>query len=190
MATHGPGLGQGHQRSGAPAEDGSEPAVRAGVRAVVITVSNEVAAGAEDRGGLLALDLLADAGLPAERVVVPDQPARIRTAIRVAITDGCRFVLTCGGTGIGPTDHTAEVVRGLVAFELPGIAEEIRRRGAAHTPLALVSRQVAGAILGPGHPPVFVLAAPGSRGGVRDALAVVSELVPYVLDQLDGAGHA
>ncbi len=187
--THEPGLGQGRHPARAPADAAPGRAGRVGPRAAVITVSDEVAAGAEDRGGLLALDLLAAAGLPAQRVVVPDQPDRIRAAIRTAITEGCRFVLTCGGTGIGPTDHTADVIRGLIAFDLPGIAEEIRRRGAAQTPLALVSRQVAGAILGPGHPPVFVLAAPGSRGGVRDALAVVVDLVPYVLDQLDGAGH-
>ena len=165
------------------------PAV--GWRAVVITVSDEVAAGTdEDRGGRLALDLLLEAGVPAERVVVPDDPVRIRQAVEAAVEDGCRFVLTCGGTGIGPSDYTTAVVAGLLSFEIPGIAEEIRRRGAEQTPLALVSRQVAGAIVRPGRPAVFVLASAGSRGGVRDALAVVGGLLGYVIEQLDGAGHA
>ncbi len=162
----------------------------AGLRARVITVSDQVAAGLdEDRGGLLAVQLLADAGVPAERVVVADDPQLIRSAVWAAVAAGCRVVLTCGGTGIGPTDHAAQVVGGLLSFQIPGIAEEIRRRGAVHTPQALVSRQVAGAIIGRDHPPVFALAAPGSRGGVRDALAVVGGLLPYLIDQLDGAGH-
>jgi molybdopterin biosynthesis enzyme MoaB len=49
---------------------------------------------------------------------------------------------------------------------------------------------VAGAIVRPGRPAVFVLAAPGSRGGVRDALGVVGESLRYIIEQLDGAGHA
>jgi molybdopterin biosynthesis enzyme MoaB len=100
------------------------------------------------------------------------------------------MVVTCGGTGLGPRDNTTAVVRDLLSFEIPGIAEEIRRRGLQHTPQALVSREVAGAIVRPGRPAVFVLAAPGSRGGVRDALGVVGESLRYIIEQLDGAGHA
>lgn len=163
----------------------------AGLPARVITISDEVIAGSdEDRGGLLAVDLLAQAGALVDRVVVPDRPESIRQAVEDAIADGVRVVLTCGGTGIGPSDHTAEVMADLLSFEIPGIAEEIRRRGAEQTPLALVSRQVAGAIVRPGRPAVFVLASAGSRGGVRDALAVVGGLLGYVIEQLDGAGHA
>lgn len=106
------------------------------------------------------------------------------------MTAGSRVVLLCGGTGIGPHDHTATVVRSLLSVDIPGVAEEIRRRGVAHTPQALVSREVAGAIIRPDGRSAFVLAAPGSRGGVRDALAVVGDLLGYIVDQLDGAGHA
>ena len=167
--------------------DGGPAAV---LRGRVITVSDEAAAGRDpDRGGLLAVDLLTQAGVVVDRVVVPDDPDLIRQAIEAAVGDGVRVVLTCGGTGIGPSDHTADVVAGLVSFQIPGIAEEIRRRGAEQTPLALVSRQVAGAILRPGRPAVFVLASAGSRGGVRDALAVVGGLLGYLIEQLDGAGH-
>lgn len=45
-------------------------------------------------------------------------------------------------------------------------------------------------IIGPDHPPVLLLAVPGSRGGVRDALGVVGEQLGYIIEQLDGAGHA
>lgn len=164
---------------------------RAGLRAAVIVVSDEVFSGADDdRGGPVAADLLQRHRLTTERRVVPDDPAQVRDAIAAAIDGGARVVLACGGTGIGPRDLTPQAVRGMLAFEIPGIAEEIRRRGLAHTPQALVSREVAGVVTGAGHRPALVLAIPSSRGGVRDALGVVGDQLAYIIDQLDGAGHA
>ena len=158
--------------------------------ATVITVSDEVFSGADaDRGGPVAAELLSELGVAVERKVVPDDGDRIEAAIRAAMTAGARFVMACGGTGIGPKDRTPEVVARLLTFQMPGIAEEIRRLGIAHAKPALVSREVAGAIVPEVGAPVFVLAAPGSRGGVRDALSVVGPILDYVIEQLDGAGH-
>ncbi|HOQ52567.1 MAG TPA: MogA/MoaB family molybdenum cofactor biosynthesis protein [Micropruina sp.] len=170
----------------------AEAALRsaAGLRATVIVVSDEVASGADtDRGGPVAVDLLAAHGVPADRCMVPDDPGRLRAAIGAAIDSGARVVLACGGTGIGPRDWTSDVVRALIDVEIPGIGEEIRRRGSAHTRLALVSREVAGVVLRDEAPSVLLLAAPGSRGGIRDTLGVVGDLIGYILEQLDGAGH-
>jgi molybdenum cofactor synthesis domain-containing protein len=166
------------------------PVTSSALRARVITVSDEVAAGRDgDRGGLLAVDLLTQLGAQPTRVVVPDDRARITAAVMEAVRDGCRFVMTCGGTGIGPTDCTSDVVSGLLTYQVPGVAEEIRRRGLAHSAPALVSREVAGVIRRDDSRPALVLCAPGSRGGVRDALDVVGPLLGYIVDQLDGAGH-
>jgi molybdenum cofactor synthesis domain-containing protein len=160
------------------------------MRATVVTVSDEVASGADtDRGGPVAVALLQDLGWEVDHAVAPDDPDRIAAAIQAATNLGSRLVLACGGTGIGPRDHSAEVVRSLVAFEIPGIAEEIRRQGLAHTAQALISREIAGVIAGHGHPPVLVLAVPGSRGGVRDAIGVVGAHLGHIIEQLDGAGH-
>lgn len=160
------------------------------LRAAVITVSDEVASGADaDRGGPVAVSLLQELGCEVTTSVVPDDPDAIVAAVRRSIAEGARVVLASGGTGIGPRDHTPQTIRGLLAFEIPGIAEEIRRRGLTHTPQALVSREVAGVVTGD-HPPSLVLAVPGSRGGIRDALGVVGDQLAYIVDQLDGAGHA
>lgn len=159
------------------------------IEVLVLTVSDEVASGADtDRGGLLAVELLAEHGLIAHREVVGDAVPAIEAAIQAAVARGVRVVLASGGTGIGPRDLTSGVVARLIGVELPGIGEEIRRRGAAHTPRALISREIAGLILTEGAP-VLLAAIPGSRGGVRDALAVIGALIPYLLDQADGAGH-
>ncbi|MFV0427843.1 MAG: molybdenum cofactor biosynthesis protein B, partial [Arachnia sp.] len=131
---------------------------------------------------------LAAHGIAAERRVVGDDASAISEAVRSALAGGRRIVITCGGTGVGPSDVTAETVAPMLTYELPGIAEEIRRRGMAATSIALVSREVAGVIVDQVRPPAFVLAAPGSRGGVRDAIAVVGPLLRYLIKQLDGEG--
>ncbi len=174
-----------------PMTEGSLLVRRPTLRARVVTVSDEVASGTdEDRGGLLALDLLTNLGADVTRVVVPDDSARIIAAVLDAVKDGARFVMTCGGTGIGPNDRTSDVVAGLLTYQVPGVAEEIRRRGLRHAAPALVSREVAGVVRREDSPGALVLCAPGSRGGVRDALDVVGPLLDYIVDQLDGAGHA
>ena len=160
------------------------------LRATVITVSDEVASGRDDdRGGPLARELLTELGLDVDRRVVGDDDAQLERALVDAIASGARFVMTCGGTGLGPHDLTSEVVARHLAFQIPGIAEEIRRRGSEHTPRALVSREVAGVITPETGPRVLVLCAPGSRGGVRDAIGVVGSMVGYIIEQLDGKGH-
>ena len=157
--------------------------------ATVVTVSDEIHAGQDaNRAGPLALDLLAAHGVRAELVVVPDDREQIRSAVAAAISSGARMVLTCGGTGIGPGDVTVDAVTPLLAYQVPGISEEIRRRGSLHVASALVSREVAGVVL-QAPAPVFVLTAPGSRGGVRDAIDIVGPLLGYIVSQLDGAGH-
>ena len=156
--------------------------------ATVITVSDEVAEGRdENRAGPLAVVLLAAQGVQAELAVVPDRADAIVAAVRTAVARGCRLVLTSGGTGIGPTDVTVDAIAPLLSYQVPGICEEIRSRGATRVPSALVSREVAGVIAGA--PAVFVLTAPGSRGGVKDALEVLGPLLTHIVAQLDGAGH-
>jgi molybdenum cofactor synthesis domain-containing protein len=161
------------------------------LRATVITVSDEVASGKDsDRGGPVASELLTELGLDVVGQVVSDDEAQLEGALQDAIASGARFVMTCGGTGIGPRDLTSDVIARHLAFEIPGIAEEIRRRGKEHTAQALVSREIAGVITPDTGPRVLVLCAPGSRGGVRDAIGVVGPMLNHIVEELDGKGHA
>lgn len=155
----------------------------------VITVSDRASAGTyEDRSGPLAVQLLAAHGVhvPAP-VIVPDDRDAITAAVRTAVASGVRFVLTTGGTGLGPRDVTVTAVRELCAFEVPGIAEEIRRSSAGAVPAALLSRGIAGVV--PAEKPALVVTAPGSTGGVRDSVAVVGPLIAHAVAMLDGGSH-
>lgn len=161
-----------------------------GPLARVVTVSDRCARGErEDLSGPLAVRLLADAGVASGPVVVvPDGVEPVRAAIASALAEGCRLVLTTGGTGIGPRDLTPEATAPLLVARLDGLADAIRRRGEAAAPAACLSRGLVGvSARGPGA--ALVVNAPGSPGGVRDAVAVVAPLLGHVLDQLDGGDH-
>lgn len=154
-------------------------------RAVIIVSSTRAANGGyADRTGPVIVDWAASRGFDVpDAKVVADGPD-VAAALRDAIADGVDLVVTTGGTGIGPGDMTADATAALLTAPLPGIAEELRRRGAASTPRALLSRGVAG-IAGS----TFVVNLPGSTGGVREGLELLGELVDHVLDQLAGGSH-
>lgn len=154
-------------------------------RAVVIVSSTRAANGIyTDRTGPLIVDWLVSRDFSTgDPIVVADGPD-VAAALRAALDSGVDLVVTTGGTGIGKDDVTADATAALLTAPLPGFSEELRRRGAATTPFALISRGVAGIA---GH--TFVVNLPGSTGGVRDGLQLLGEVVDHVLDQMGGGNH-
>jgi molybdenum cofactor synthesis domain-containing protein len=156
------------------------------LRAEVVVASNRAAAGVyEDTTGPLLVEFLRELGFAAESpVVVPDGEA-VGAAIAAAVDGGARVVLTTGGTGLTPTDRTPEVTRPLLDREVPGIAEAIRAYGVAQgVPTAVLSRGLAG-VAGS----CLVVNLPGSRGGVKDAVAVLRPLLVHAVEQVVGSDH-
>jgi molybdenum cofactor synthesis domain-containing protein len=152
----------------------------------VVVASNRAAAGVyEDTTGPLIVDALrADGWDVAEPVVVRDGDP-VGDAVRAAVADGARLVLTTGGTGLTPTDRTPEVTRALLDREVPGIAEAIRAHGLAKgVPTAILSRGLAGVVGS-----ALVVNLPGSTGGVRDGLEVVVPVLRHAVEQIVGSDH-
>jgi molybdenum cofactor synthesis domain-containing protein len=156
------------------------------MKATVVCASNRAAAGVyEDTTGPLIVEALTELGFDVTGpVVVPDGDP-VGAAIREAVQAGARAVLTTGGTGLTPTDRTPEVTRALLDREVPGIAEAIRAYGsAAGVPTAALSRGLAGVC---GH--ALVVNLPGSRGGVKDGLAVLAPMLVHAVEQISGSDH-
>jgi molybdenum cofactor synthesis domain-containing protein len=155
-------------------------------RAEVVVASNRAAAGVyADETGPLIVEFLQRLGFTVdEPMVVPDGDP-VGEAISLAASAGARVVLTTGGTGLTPTDRTPEVTRDVLDFEVPGIAEAIRAAGvAAGVPTAVLSRGLSGVV-----GTCLVVNLPGSRGGVKDALAVLEPILVHAVEQVVGSDH-
>lgn len=155
----------------------------------VITVSDRSAAGERaDAAGPIAVAALQAGGFACpDATIVPDGADSVEQALRDALAGGASLVVTTGGTGVGPRDLTPEGTRRVLTREVPGIAEELRRRGAAAKPAGMLSRGLAGVVDGPG---ALVVNLPGSPRAVEEGMPVVLSVAAHVLDQLAGGDHA
>jgi molybdenum cofactor synthesis domain-containing protein len=152
-------------------------------KAHVITISDRVSAGKmEDKSGPALVRILAGAGfeVPAPEVV-PDSKQDIADAMETAIVRGADVVVTTGGTGLGPRDVTPQATSTVIDFEVPGIAEAMRRAGAATTPMAALSRGIAGVR---GH--TLIINVPGSAKGAAESLEAVIPVLEHAIRLLHG----
>lgn len=159
-----------------------------GVPAAVLTVSDGVAEGTRaDGSGDEVEAILFGAGFQiADRAVVPDERQRIESRLRTLADErGARLIVTTGGTGLGPRDVTPEATRAVIDRDAPGLAELMRRTGLEHTPLAALSRGVAGA-----RGATLIVNLPGSPKGARESLEAVLQVLPHAVELLGGATGA
>jgi molybdopterin adenylyltransferase len=151
-------------------------------RVAVLTVSDGVAAGVrEDRSGALACSELQKLGFEVvAREVVPDEKAPIAAFVR-AWAGEAELVVTTGGTGLGPRDVTPEAIRPLLEREIPGYGELLRADGWRQTPMAVLSRSLAGTLGS-----ALVICLPGSPKAVEEGLATLAPTLPHALELLAG----
>ena len=116
------------------------------------------------------------------RDIVPDDKQLISARLREWCDSGeVDLILTTGGTGLGPRDVTPEATREVIEIEVPGMAEAMRIETLKNTPLAMLSRAVAGLRSG-----CLILNLPGSPTGVRECLAVAVLAIPHALEMVRG----
>lgn len=152
----------------------------------VIIASTRAATGVyEDRTGPMIVDWLTGRGYEVPAPVVVADGSAVGEALQAAFDAGVHVIITSGGTGISPTDRTAEATAALVDYQIPGLADAIRRSGLPHVPTSVLSRGVCGV-----RGRTLVVNLPGSTGGVKDGLTVLAGVLDHAVDQLAGGDHA
>lgn len=149
--------------------------------ALVLTVSDGVAAGArDDESGRALAARLAELGFAVEQQVVPDEQERICRALSAA-SQHCALVVSTGGTGLTPRDVTPQATRAVIDYDVPGLAEAMRAAGRAITPLADLSRGVVGV-----RGRCLIVNVPGSTKGALESLSAVEPVLAHALETLAG----
>ncbi len=144
----------------------------------VITVSDRASAGEyDDAGGpAVAADCIDRGWTVIAEAIVPDDVARIQSAIRSFAAQGCGLILTTGGTGIAERDVTPEAIRGILRVEIPGFGEAMRAESLKITPNAILSRGL-GAVVDT----ALVIALPGKPSGAVECLGFVAGSIPHAV---------
>lgn len=146
----------------------------------VVTISDRCSQGLmADTAGPAVTSLLRGQWHSAElrTALLPDDESAIVALLEQLSDEGAALVLTVGGTGFGPRDHTPEATRRVIEREAPGLAEAMRSVGAASNPYAWLSRGVAG-LKGS----TLIVNLPGNQRGAEQSLASILALLKHGLE--------
>ena len=114
--------------------------------------------------------------------IVPDELEQIAATLRQwADQDQPELILTTGGTGVSPRDVTPEATLQVLDRLLPGFGELMRAESLKITPMAILSRAVAGI-----RNQSLIINLPGSPKGAIENLAAVWAAVPHAVSKIRG----
>jgi len=149
----------------------------------IITVSDRAAEGVyEDLGGPALVKKCRELGWEIQsEAIVPDEVERIQTTIRSFSAQGCRLILTTGGTGIAVRDRTPEAIRAIMRLEIPGFGEAMRAESFKLTPNGILSRGLAAVV-----DSSLVIALPGKPSGAVECLGFVVGAIPHAVALAEG----
>lgn len=152
----------------------------------VLVCSDSTAAGTrEDGSGKMISKMLQDVNANVKYYdIVPDDKETIQQKILQWVKEDIPFIFTTGGTGLGPRDNTVEAVREIIERDADGITEAMRHHGQMRTPLAMMSRGIAGSI---NH--TLIVTLPGSTKGAQESLEGILPAVFHARKMMLGGGH-
>ncbi len=152
----------------------------------VLVCSDSTAKGErEDKSGLLISEMLKQVnGQIVHYKILPDDKEAIQKQIKDWVAEDIQFIFTTGGTGLGPRDNTVSAVKEILERDADGITEAMRTFGQMRTPLAMMSRSVAGAI-----GKTLIVTLPGSPNGAKESLEAILPGVFHARKMMEGNGH-
>ena len=151
---------------------------------VILTISDKGSKGErEDQSGALLHQLVTP--LPGKVIVyevIPDEKEMIRDRI-IALCDHTKaaLIVTTGGTGVSPRDVTPEATMEAVERIIPGIGEVMRMEGYKKTPMAIISRGIAGV-----RKKTLIVNLPGSPRAVQENFELLLPVLRHTMDKITG----
>ncbi|KAF8076790.1 MoaB/Mog domain-containing protein [Lyophyllum atratum] len=119
-----------------------------------------------------------------DRLIVPDDTTRIQDAVKKwAQQEDIHWIITTGGTGFGVRDLTPEAIKPLLEREASGLVHLLLSTSLKHTPLAALSRPIAGTI-----GKTLIVTLPGSVKAVKENLQALlnAGVAEHAIDLIRG----
>ena len=114
--------------------------------------------------------------------IIPDEKKLLRKEFEKCVFEKrIDLVITTGGTGFSQRDITPDVTAQFIEKNVPGMAEEMRRKSCEITPHGMLSRAVVGI-----KNKTLIINLPGSPKGARENLNFVKKAIPHALGILTG----
>jgi molybdopterin adenylyltransferase len=152
------------------------------VKAFIITVSDTRTLDNDVSGDKLA-ELLISAGAEVTgKLIVSDDLDGLQSTLRsVADREDVNLVVTTGGTGLAPRDHTPEATKAVIDKEAPGLAEAMRLGTYTTTPLSMLSRGVCGV-----RGETLIINLPGSPKAVQECFEIIRPVLGHAVKLISG----
>jgi molybdopterin adenylyltransferase len=150
----------------------------------IITISDKASRGERaDKSGLLIRDSFSAVDSKVVKYeVIPDEADIIAQKLAQWADDGSvDVIITTGGTGLAPRDVTPEATLSILDKMVPGLAEMMRVQSFSFTPLAMLSRAVAGV-----RKECLIINLPGSPKAVGECLEVIMPVLPHAVEVIKG----
>ncbi len=154
------------------------------MRAGILTLSDKGAEGLRvDTSAHVIRQWLSDRGVETVNYeILPDEKQMIASKLLAwADSDLMDVIVTTGGTGVSPRDVTPEATSSICDRLIPGMGELMRSKSLDKTPMAALSRAVAGV-----RARTLIINLPGSPKGAIENLEAVWPVVWHLVEKIQG----
>lgn len=154
------------------------------MRAAILTLSDKGARGERvDGSGPALAAWLIERGVQVvhSRVIADELDQIVAVLTEWADADATDLILTTGGTGVSPRDVTPEATLQVVERIIPGLGELMRMKSLEKTPMASLSRAVAGI-----RRQTLVINLPGSPRSALENLEAVWPTLGHAVEKIRG----
>jgi molybdenum cofactor synthesis domain-containing protein len=136
-----------------------------------------------DESGPTLAAWLADRGVHTvtSRIIADEYEQIVAVLTEWADADAADLILTTGGTGVSPRDITPEATMQVLERLIPGLGELMRLRSLEKTPMASLSRAVAGI-----RNKSLIINLPGSPRGALENLEAVWPTIGHAVEKIRG----
>jgi len=114
--------------------------------------------------------------------IIPDEKDQIVNILKTWVDkDGLDLIITTGGTGVYPRDVTPEATKEVIEKEIPGIPEYIRYISYPITPMAALTRGLAGV-----RKNTLIINLPGSPKAIKEIFPKLIPIIKHAVEKIKG----